>query len=56
MQSGVRTMEVIVMEVEGKEGGAMVAGGVRPGISPLAGDGLNERFQPCHWFEGGKVW
>ena len=37
-------MEVIVMEVMRKEGSAMVAGVIRSGISPFAGDGLNEAF------------
>ena len=37
-------MEVIVMEEEGKEGGAVVAGVVGAGIGPLAGDGLDEAF------------
>ena len=44
MQGGVWTVEVIVMKVERKEGSAMVAGRVRPGISPLSGNGLNEPF------------
>ena len=39
-----RAMEVIVMEVMRKEGSAMVAGVIRSGISPFAGDGLNEAF------------
>ncbi len=30
------------MKVVRKEGGAMVTGVVRPGISPFAGDGLDE--------------
>ena len=39
-----RAMEVIVMEVEGEEGSAMMTGVVRASISPLAGDGLDEAF------------
>jgi hypothetical protein len=45
MQRGVRAVEVIVVEVERKEGGAVIAGRVRPGISPLSSDGLNEAFR-----------
>jgi hypothetical protein len=37
-------MEVIVMKVGGKEGSAVVAGVIRPGVGPLAGDGLDEAF------------
>ena len=35
-------MEVIVMKVIRKEAGSVVAGGIRAGVSPLAGDGLDE--------------
>jgi hypothetical protein len=44
MQGGVRAMEVIVMEVEGEEGSAVVTGVVRASIGPLAGNGLDEAF------------
>jgi hypothetical protein len=44
VQGGVRAMEVIVVEVERKEGSAMVAGRVGAGISPLSGDGLDKPF------------
>ena len=44
MQGGVRAVEVIVVEVERKEGGAVIAGRVRAGVGPLSGDGLNEPF------------
>ena len=37
-------MEVIVMKVIRKEAGSMVAGVIRAGVSPLAGDGLDEAF------------
>jgi hypothetical protein len=37
-------MEVIVMEIEREERGAVVTGVVRAGISPLASDGLDEAF------------
>ena len=37
-------MEVIVMEVVRKEGSTVVTGAIRAGISPLAGDGLDEAF------------
>ncbi len=37
-------MEVIVMKVVGKEGSSVVAGAIRTGIGPLAGDGLDEAF------------
>jgi hypothetical protein len=39
-----RAMEVIVMKIGGKEGSSVVAGVIRTGIGPLAGDGLNEAF------------
>ena len=35
-------MEVIVMKIVMKEGSTVVAGLIRSGISPLAGDGLDE--------------
>ena len=35
-------MEVIVMKVVGKEGSAVIAGVIRTGVGPLAGDGLDE--------------
>ena len=37
-------MEVIVMKVERKEAGSVVAGVIRACIGPLAGDGLDEAF------------
>ena len=37
-------MEIIVVEIEWEEGSALVRGVVRTGISPLAGDGLDEAF------------
>ena len=43
-QGGVRTVEIVVMEVELEESGAVVTGVVRASISPLAGDGLDEAF------------
>ena len=44
MQGGMRAVEVIVVEVEREEGGAVVTGVVGACISPLAGDGLDEAF------------
>ncbi len=44
MQGGVRAVEVIVMEIEREEGGAVVTGVVRAGVSPLTSDGLDEAF------------
>ena len=44
MQGGVRAVEVVVMEVEGEAGGAVVTGVVGAGISPLASEGLDEAF------------
>ena len=44
MQGGVRAMEVIVMKVVRKEGSSVVAGVIRTGVGPLAGDGLDEAF------------
>jgi hypothetical protein len=37
-------VKVIVMKVVGKEGSSVVAGVIRTGIGPLAGDGLDEAF------------
>ena len=37
-----RSMEIVVVKVVGKEGGAVVGGVVGAGIGPLAGDGLDE--------------
>ena len=37
-------MEIVVMEVEREEGGAVVRGVIRTSISPFAGDGLDEAF------------
>ena len=37
-------MEIVVMEVEREEGGAVVTGVVWAGIGPLAGNGLDEAF------------
>ena len=37
-------MEIVVMEVERKESGAVITGVVRAGISPFASDGLDEAF------------
>ena len=37
-------MEIVVMEVEGEEGGAVVTGVVGASISPLPSDGLDEAF------------
>jgi hypothetical protein len=39
-----RAVEIVVMEVEREAGRAVVAGVVGAGISPLAGDGLDEAF------------
>ena len=44
MQGGVRAVEVIVMEIEREERGAVVTGVVRAGVSPLTSDGLDEAF------------
>ena len=37
-------MEIVVMEIEWEEGGAVVTGVVRARIGPLAGNGLDEAF------------
>jgi hypothetical protein len=39
-----RAVEVIVMEIEREEGGAVLTGVVGARIGPLAGDGLDEAF------------
>ena len=44
MQGGVGAMEVIVMEIEREESGAVITGGVGASISPLTGEGLDEAF------------
>ena len=43
-QGGVGAVEIVVMEVERKERGAVITGVVRAGISPFASDGLDEAF------------
>ena len=37
-------MEIVVMEVEREEGGAVVTGVIGTSVSPLASDGLDEAF------------
>jgi len=44
VQGGVRAVEVIVVKVVREEGGAVVAGVIRAGIGPFAGEGLDEAF------------
>ena len=44
MQGGVGAVEIVVVEVEREEGGAVVAGVIRTSVSPLAGEGLDEAF------------
>ena len=44
MQGRVRAVEIIVMEIEREESGAVGTGVVRASISPFAGDGLDEAF------------
>ena len=44
MQGGVRSVEIVVMEVAWEEGSAVVTGIIRAGVSPLSGDGLDEAF------------
>jgi hypothetical protein len=39
-----RAVEIVVMEEEGEELGAVVAGEIRAGISPFPSDGLDEAF------------
>ena len=42
MQGGVRAMEVIVMKIIREASSSMTAGLIRSGVSPLAGNGLDE--------------
>jgi len=44
VQGGVRTVKIIVVEIEREEGSAMVTGVVGASIGPLASDGLDETF------------
>lgn len=44
MQGGVRAVEIVVMEEEREEGGAVVTGVVWASVGPLASDGLDETF------------
>jgi hypothetical protein len=44
VQGGVRAVEIVVMEIEWEERGAVVRGVIRTGISPLASEGLDEAF------------
>ena len=44
MQGRVRAVEIVVMEVEREERGAVITGVVGAGVSPLASDGLDEAF------------
>jgi hypothetical protein len=44
MQGGVGAMEIVVVEVEWEEGGAVITGVVGASISPLAGERLDEAF------------
>ena len=37
-------MEIVVMEVEGEEGSAVITGVIGTCVSPLTGDGLDETF------------
>jgi len=37
-----RSVEIVVMEVEREEGGAVITGVVGASVSPLAGEGLDE--------------
>jgi hypothetical protein len=39
-----RSVEIVVMEIEREEGSAVIAGVVGAGISPLASEGLDEAF------------
>lgn len=39
-----RSVEIVVMEVEREEGGAVFTGVVGAGVSPLTGDGLDKAF------------
>jgi len=49
-------MEVIVMKVVRKEGGSLVTGVIGAGISPLAGDGLNEALGFAVGLGFGRAW
>jgi hypothetical protein len=40
----VRSVEIVVVEIEREEGGAVVRGVIRTSISPLASEGLDEAF------------
>ena len=44
MQGGMRAVEIVVMEIEREERGAVVTGVVWARVSPLAGEGLDEAF------------
>ena len=44
MQGGVRTMEIIVVEVVREALGAVRTGVVGTGVGPLSGEGLDEAF------------
>ena len=44
MQGGMRAVEVVVMEIEWEESGAVMTGVVGARISPLASEGLDEAF------------
>ena len=44
MQGGMRSVEVIVMEIEREESGAVVTGVIGASVSPFASDGLDEAF------------
>ena len=44
MQGGVRSVEIVVMEKEREESGAVDTRVVRASIGPLTSDGLNEAF------------
>ena len=37
-------MEIVVVEVEWEEAGAVITGVIGAGVSPLAGEGLDEAF------------
>ena len=44
VQGGVRSVEIVVMEIEREERGAVITGVVGACVSPLAGEGLDEAF------------
>jgi len=44
MQGRMRSVEIVVMEEEGEEDGAVVAGLIRASIGPFAGNGLDKAF------------